>query len=145
MKDAAGPLVVHGTAVAFGGRGLLILGASGTGKSTLALALVRAGAALVADDRVELVRRGKALVARPPAATVGLIEARGLGILRLPVQSEAVVTLVVDLDRAPAARMPQGATIRYLEVAVELIFGRGIPTLDHALTIIVQNGRAFPD
>lgn len=149
VKDSAPPLVVHGTAVARAGRGLLILGGSGRGKSALALALTGAGAALVADDRVEVLRRGRALVLRAPRAPAGpiggLIEARGVGILPLPAVPEAVLTLVVDLDRAPAARMPQGATIGYLGISVELICGRGIPNLDRALTIIVQNGRAFAD
>ena len=45
---------LHGSAVAFGARGLLILGGSGSGKSSLALRLVQHGAALVADDRVEI-------------------------------------------------------------------------------------------
>src|SRR5262245_61986603 len=84
VKDAAAPLLVHGSAVAWGGRGLLILGASGRGKSALALALTATGAALVADDRVEIVRRGRALVARAPAALAGLVEARGIGILPVP-------------------------------------------------------------
>lgn len=145
VKDPAAPLVVHGSAVAIAGRGILILGASGSGKSTLALALTSRGAGLVADDRVAIARRGGALVVRAPEATAGLVEARGIGILRLPAVPEAVLTLAVDLDRPPSARMPQAVTITYLGVAIELIFGRGVPNLDRALTIIVQNGRAFPD
>ena len=68
LKDSADRLVVHGSAVTFAGRGVLILGRSGSGKSALALALRAAGGALVADDRVEIVRRGRALVMRPPPA-----------------------------------------------------------------------------
>jgi len=136
---------LHGSAVAFAGRGVLILGGSGTGKSTLALELVGRGAALVADDRVELERRGGALIASAPAALAGLIEVRGVGIVRLPAAPEAVLTLAVDLDRAPAARMPQRVTITWLGVEVELISGRNRPNLDLALMVFVQNGRAFPD
>lgn len=145
VKESSPVLVVHGSAVARAGRGILILGASGSGKSALALALVARGAALVADDRVEIAARGRALVLRPPPATAGLIESRGVGILPLPAVPEAVLVLAVDLDRPPAARMPQAGTITYMGRDVELISGRGIPNLDHALTIIVQNGRAFPD
>lgn len=135
---------LHGSAVAFASRGVLILGASGSGKSTLALSLLGRGAALVADDRVVLDRRGGALVASAPAALAGMLEVRGLGILRFPSVSEAVVTLVVDLDRPAAARMPQPVTIACLGVEVELISGRDLPNLDLALTLFVQNGRAFP-
>jgi HPr kinase/phosphorylase len=144
MREAVETTIVHGSAVAFDGRAVLILGGAGAGKSALALALIGRGAALVADDRVVLARRGNALVAAAPAAIAGLIEARGVGILRLPCMPEAVVTLAVDLDRPPAARMPQPETIAYLGTNVELIFGRDIPTLDCVLTIIVQNGRDSP-
>jgi HPr kinase/phosphorylase len=145
MKDSPAVLIVHGSAVALAGRGILILGSSGSGKSALALALVAQGAGLVADDSVAIARRGQALVATAPQATAGLLEVRGIGILRLPTVPEAVLTLAVDLDQPPSARMPQGATIGYHGVGIELILGKGIPDLDRALTIIVQNGRAFPD
>jgi HPr kinase/phosphorylase len=144
MRNAADTTIVHGSAVAFAGRGVLILGGSGSGKSALALALIGRGAALVADDRVELARRGNALLAAAPSAIAGLVEARGVGILRLPAVPEAVVTLAVDLDRPPAARMPQPATITLLGIGIELIFAREIPDLDHVLTIVVQNGRDSP-
>jgi HPr kinase/phosphorylase len=145
MVEREGMTNLHGSAVAFAGRGVLILGASGTGKSALALRLVRLGAALVADDRVDLERRGEALVARAPAALAGLIEVRGLGILRLPAVPEAVATLAVDLDRAPVARMPQRVTVAWLGVDVELISGRDHPNLDLALMVLVQNGRGLLD
>ena len=136
---------LHGSAVALGSRGVLILGGSGSGKSSLALALIGRGAVLVADDRVVLVRRGDALVASAPPALAGMLEARGLGILSFPCVPETVVTLAVDLDRPVAARMPQAVTIACLGVEVELISGRGFPNLDLALTLFVQNGRAFPE
>jgi HPr kinase/phosphorylase len=145
MNEAAVTTIVHGAAVAFAGRGILILGGSGAGKSALALKLIGRGAALVADDRVVLGRRGAALVASPPEAIAGLIEARGFGILRLTPVPEAVLRLAVDLDRPAAARMPQPGTITYLGISIELISGREIPDLDHVLTFIVQNGRAFPE
>lgn len=136
---------VHASVVAFAGRGVLILGASGTGKSELAARLIGRGAGLVADDRVRLVRRGDALVASAPARIAGLIEARGIGLLRLPAVPEAVLVLAVDLDREPAARMPHPAAFAHRGVSVELISGRGIPNLDLLLTIVVQTGRASPD
>jgi len=81
---------VHATCIAFGARGALLLGPSGSGKSDLALrAVLQEGARLVADDRVRLVRRGKGLSAEAPpeaqaADLLGAIEVHGLGILRLP-------------------------------------------------------------
>jgi HPr kinase/phosphorylase len=145
MSDTAPQMIVHASAVAIAGRGILILGASGAGKSALALALAGRGAALVSDDRVVLTRRGAALVMRAPDAIAGLIEARGVGLLRLPAVPEAVLALAVDLDRPPSARMPQPETITYMGISIELIFGREVPNLDVVLTIIVQNGRDFPE
>jgi HPr kinase/phosphorylase len=138
-------LILHASAVAFAGRAVLVLGASGAGKSGLALRLVGRGGALVADDRVVLERRGQALVARSPAPLAGMIEARGIGILRAPSVPEAPLALAVDLDATPAARMPQRATITYLGIPIELISGHDLPDLDLALTLLLQNGRAVPE
>lgn len=138
-----GELIVHGSMVAWPVGGVLILGASGSGKSGLALRLMAFGARLIADDRVLLTRRKGSLTARAPAPLAGLIEARGIGLLAVGAAQEAPVILAVDLDRAPAARMPQISAITYLGAQVQLIFGRGVPNLDSALTILMQNGRVF--
>ncbi|MBM3488544.1 MAG: hypothetical protein FJX67_18250, partial [Alphaproteobacteria bacterium] len=47
-----GPLRLHATCIAVDGIGVLVRGASGAGKSDLALRLIDAGARLVADDQV---------------------------------------------------------------------------------------------
>lgn len=141
----SGILCLHASAVAVGGRALLILGASGSGKSGLALRLMALGAELVADDRVLVERRGAGLVARAPAALAGLIEARGVGILRRPHLPEAVPALAVTLDFAPAARMPQREAISYLGVALQLIFGRDVPNIDPVLMFVMQNDRRVPE
>lgn len=143
-REEAG-VIVHGAAVALAGRGVLILGASGSGKSALALRMIGLGARLVADDRVALARRENRLVATAPAALAGMIEARGVGLIRIPPLPEVELQLVVDLDRKPSARMPQIATITRLGVTLELILGGKVPNLDLALTFIMQNGRAAPD
>lgn len=138
--DAGQP--VHASAVALDDRGLLILGSTGSGKSGLALRLMTFGARLVADDRVALVRRGDRLLASAPPALFGLIEARGVGILRAAALAEAELALAVDLDAAPAARMPQSCQIDYHGVEIELISGRGVPNLDATLVQLLRFGRA---
>ncbi len=146
MKDSAALSSSTGRAVALAGRGILILGASGSGKSALALALVAGGAALVADDRVAT--RPARAGARRPAAAGDRGPRRGARHRHppLPPEPEAVLTLAVDLDRAPVGTNATGCDNRGTSGSrIELIFGRGIPNLDRALTIIVQNGRAFPD
>ena len=102
----AKPDILHATAVAVGARGLLITGASGSGKSTLALQLIALGATLVADDRVIVTPTAEGAVRlSAPTATKGLIEARGLGLLRTDVTS-AYVAAVVTLDETETRRLP---------------------------------------
>lgn len=98
--DRGRRLVVHGTALAWQGRGLLLRGLSGSGKSALALRLLGAGAVLVADDLVALRPFHGGLLAGPvdvPADGAGLIEARGLGIFRLVTSRGTPLSLIVDL------------------------------------------------
>ncbi len=110
---AARSQTVHASAVLVGARAVLIRGPSGAGKSRLALELIEAARAgyllfarLVADDRVHLEAVGGRLLVRPAEALAGLIEGRGVGILRLNHEASAVVGLVVDLN-ADAERLPQ--------------------------------------
>ena len=112
------PATVHASAVLVGARAVLIRGPSGAGKSRLALELIdaaRAGrlrfARLVGDDRVHLQRVNGRLLVRPAEALAGLIELRGVGILRRDYEPCAVVGLVVDLDAADAQRLPAKPTI----------------------------------
>jgi HPr kinase/phosphorylase len=79
--------------------GVLLLGKSGAGKSDLALRLIALGAELVADDYTELfIRRGK-LFGRAPKRIAGLIEARGIGIVKLPHAAAAAITLAAEPGR----------------------------------------------
>lgn len=84
--------------VAIDGRGLLIEGAPGTGKSSLALALIDRGARLVGDDGVLLSVRDGHLIAAPHPNISGRIEVRNVGLLEMPVSEPVSVALVVILD-----------------------------------------------
>lgn len=99
--------ILHATAVAVGERGLVILGASGSGKSSLALALIALGARLVSDDRLvaTALADGRCQLSAP-AQIAGQIEARGLGILSLP-HGPAIAHAAVTLDRVETARLPE--------------------------------------
>lgn len=111
---------VHASCVALDGRGLLILGPSGSGKSAMALQLMALGARLVADDRTVLVARDGALFATCPAAIAGRIEARGVGILRAEPLPEAEVVLAADLGAPESARLPPHRSIVFCGVEVDL-------------------------
>ena len=84
----------------------MLLGASGVGKSDLALRLIDEGARLVADDRTILFGKHEALHARAPASIKGLLEIRGVGIVELPVRASVKIALAVRLGKE-GARLPR--------------------------------------
>ena len=105
----------HATAIALAGKAALIRGASGSGKSDLALRclaiaptpLIPHQARLISDDYVELERRGRVLIAVAPPAIRGRVEVRGLGIVTVEPSAEAEVALLVDLvSGAEVSRYP---------------------------------------
>lgn len=97
-------LLANASCVAVAGRGILILGPPGSGKSRLALRLIDRGAMLVGDDGVRIERRGARLWAHPPPTIAGMLEIRGVGIAAFPAGS---VSLCLALDLAASAeRLP---------------------------------------
>ena len=86
--------------VAIAGRGVLIEGPPGSGKSSLALALIDRGAMLVGDDGVVLSARSGQVWATPHPGAQGLLEVRNLGILRVPFLAEIRICLKLRLDPA---------------------------------------------
>jgi serine kinase of HPr protein (carbohydrate metabolism regulator) len=115
--------------VAIGGRGILIEGEPGSGKSSLALALIDRGATLVGDDGVLLEMRRGRLWASPPPNIAGKLEVRNVGIVDLPA-TEATVALVLRLD-ATAPRYLEAAlrtTLAGAELPLILLWP-GTPTL----------------
>ncbi|KUR73204.1 serine kinase [Novosphingobium fuchskuhlense] len=94
------PFKHQATCVAIEGRAVLIEGPPGSGKSSLALALIDRGAVLVGDDGVTLEPDGTRLLASPVPATAGLLEVRGLGLVPMPATAAVPVALVIVLDAA---------------------------------------------
>jgi serine kinase of HPr protein (carbohydrate metabolism regulator) len=123
MKPAPAPaLQIAGVAVVLGEKGVLIRGASATGKSSLALALVEAFrlrghfARLVGDDRIcARICGGRALVS-PHGAIAGMAEWRGLGLIAQDFEECTVLALIVDLESpdsfAQRPRLPEAEDLR---------------------------------
>ena len=94
-------VLVHGSAVAVGTTGVILLGPSGSGKSSMALRLIhearQAGhfAALVSDDQVLLDRAGQHIVGTGPETIRGMIELRGSGIGRIEWIDSVILKLAV--------------------------------------------------
>lgn len=107
--------LVHATAIVAGTKGLLFVGASGSGKSRLALGCIdgarRSGhfSALVADDQVLISGKQGALIARCPPTITGKMEIRGAAIVEVETVEAAKLDFAVkatdpavDLRIAPA-------------------------------------------
>lgn len=135
-------ITLHASCVALDGRAALILGASGSGKSGLALQLIALGAGLVADDRTQVTRKADTLIAAAPTPLKGLIEARQVGILRTPLTGPAQVTLIVDMDVAETDRLPPERTYTLLGLHLPLIRKSTLTHFPAAITTYLKGGRA---
>ena len=115
-------LLVHATAIAIEGDAILLRGPPGAGKSDLALRLIEGGARLLADDQALLRRADNHVLVLAPAAISGLIEVRGVGIVRVDSLDEAPLTLVVDL-------VPSVQVERIPDNRFEVVLGLSIPLI----------------
>lgn len=117
MTEASAP--IHGTVIAHNGIGCMILGAPGIGKTRLAQEAILGGAKLVADDQVVLSKHSGLIVAAAPAPLMGIIELRGLGIVRVnDALARAVLHLVIELDEAANDRLPEPQQMTLLDVSL---------------------------
>jgi HPr kinase/phosphorylase len=141
---------VHGSCAARNGRGVLLTGSPGAGKSDLVLRLLDRGFALVADDQVEIA----AGVARAPPSLAGLLEVRGLGIVRLPYLAAVSLSLVVHLSGPDLAdsgpRLPEPVRDPLLDLPVIRLDPRAASApirvalaLDCALGRVAQGAGVF--
>jgi serine kinase of HPr protein (carbohydrate metabolism regulator) len=110
-------LLLHASCVELWDAGVVLLGPPGSGKSDLAVRLIDGGARLVSDDRLAVERCGDALIGRPPETIAGLIEVRGLGIMRIDHCASSRLGLVVALGCA-GPRLPERMTYELLGIAL---------------------------
>lgn len=150
-RALADSTTAHGVFLDVLGMGILITGASGVGKSELALELISRGSGLVADDVVELYRVGpETIEGRCPAVLRDFLEVRGLGVLNIrAIFGEAALRprknlkLIVHLERpsrelAQLERLPlrpgsenvMGVSI--VKVTIPVAAGRNLAVLTEA-------------
>lgn len=137
-------ITLHATTVEFEGQGVLIVGASGSGKSSLALNLMAFGALLVADDRTQIELTGGAYLASAPETIKGLIEARGVGLLKAQAIPSTELRLAIDMDTRETERVPpvRSFTVDFLTVnCLHKVDGAHFP---FAILQYLRNGRQDP-
>jgi serine kinase of HPr protein (carbohydrate metabolism regulator) len=105
-------------------RGALIEGASGVGKSDLALRALDSGFRLAADDRAVVFASGGRLYGKAPDSLAGLLEVRGLGVTVQPAIGLCQIVMVLRCVDAPdqVERMP--------EPRLEALAGVNVPVFD---------------
>ncbi len=98
--------LMHGVLMNIYGKGVIIKGESGIGKSEIALELIKRGHLLVADDAIELFRIGQNISGRSPEVLNNLLEIRGVGVIDVvkmfgvgSVLTNDVVEVIIQLER----------------------------------------------
>lgn len=133
--------IIHASSVAVNGQAVLITGASGSGKSALALDLMSRGAELISDDRTIVRVNQGCVIASAPKSIVGKIEARGIGILAVTPCGPCPVRLVVDLDVVETERLPKHRQFTLLGVKIDLIHKPATGNPAAAILVLLKGGR----
>ena len=134
-----GSLIMHASCVDINGSGVLIIGRSGSGKSSLAINLLALGSKLVADDQCELVQKNNSFRISKPASLPKSIEIRGVGLVSVPMVNETSLDWVVNMDEVEKERMP---TPRFTEIGgfrVPTVFGKEMDGLASRIYVLVSN------
>ncbi len=130
----------HASAVAIDGRAVLIEGPSGCGKSGLALELMARGAELIADDSTRLVLRDGWPWALAPERLAGVIEARGVGLIRAAYRPAAPLALVIDMGAVQGERLPDPETTSVLGQRILRLQRVDAPHFCGAIVAVVKGG-----
>lgn len=134
--------ILHASCVSYQNGAVLIVGASGAGKSALALQLMALGAELVSDDKTCVRCRDGEVIATAPPTIKGLIEARGVGILMAKTCDAAVVRLIVDLEQAERDRLPPRRTHNLLGQTLPLLHNVKAAHFAAAILQYLKGGRS---
>ena len=130
---------MHATCVDINGSGVLIVGRSGSGKSSLAINLLALGSTLVADDQCELVKNNNKLRVFKPASLPNSIEIRGVGLVAVPMVVETRLDWIVNMDEVEKERMPD---LRFTEIdgyRIPTVFGKNMDDLASRIYVLVSN------
>lgn len=141
--------VIHASAVKFEKRGVLLIGPSASGKSSLAAHLIdRHDGQLIADDRVVLTAENNQLIAGAPASLSGLLELRGFGVVEMPTAAPCIISLAVNLvARQAVPRIAEADYVTFEGLKIPQLHLHGFDlatpmTIKQALVHLPQKGFA---
>ena len=134
-----GSLIMHASCVDVNGSGVLIVGRSGSGKSSLAINLLALGSKLVADDQCELIRKNNGFSISKPDSLPKSIEIRGVGLVSVPMVNETSLDWVVNMDQVEKERMPTPRFTKIGGFRVPTIFGKDMDDLASRIYVLVSN------
>ena len=98
--------IMHATSVYINGKGIVIFGKSGSGKSKLAIKLIAFGAKLISDDQTQLELKKSRIILRKPVSTPNFIEARGIGLIEVPKVTSAELFCFIKITDIELERLP---------------------------------------
>ncbi|MDD8048622.1 MAG: HPr(Ser) kinase/phosphatase [Thomasclavelia sp.] len=135
--------LIHGVFLNIYGKGVIIKGESGIGKSEIALELVKRGHLLVADDAVEIYHIGRSIIGKAPKVLTNLLEIRGVGVIDVSkmfgiasIIDRDKVDLIIQLDRWVPSREYTRVTVEE-DDSSEMLLGASIPKV----VVPVSSGR----
>jgi len=98
--------ILHASSVEIDGKGVVILGKSGSGKSNLAIKLISMGAKLISDDQTYFKLKDNKIIISKPKTTPNFIEARGIGLIKTPMVMSAKLFCFVNITNIELERLP---------------------------------------
>jgi len=98
--------ILHASSVEIDGKGVVILGKSGSGKSNLAIKLISMGAKLISDDQTYCKLKDNKIIISKPKTTPNFIEARGIGLIKTPMVMSAKLFCFVNITNIELERLP---------------------------------------
>ena len=98
--------IIHASSVDINGKGVVILGKSGAGKSNLAIKLISMGAKLISDDQTHFRLKENKIIISKPETTPNFIEARGIGLIEVPFVVSAKLFCFVKITNLELKRLP---------------------------------------
>ena len=134
-----GPFIMHATCVDVEGAGILIVGQSGSGKSSLAVSLLALGASLVADDQCELIFQDNGFLVTKPLSLPDNIEIRGIGLVSVPILTDTSLCWIVNMAANAKERMPTPKVTDLNGSPVPSLFGKNVDDLASRIYVLVKN------